>query len=80
MSRKLKKEYRLVKKEILRQVTHNNIIKIKQAFLKGKYLKIGVKYYQFTLKEIMHVYIRLKEIQLQFIIYLVYFLSPLTYN
>ena len=29
MSRKLKKEYRLVEKEILRQVAYNNIIRIK---------------------------------------------------
>jgi len=45
MSRKLKKEYRLVEKEILRQVAYNNIVKIKQAFLKGEFLRIGVKYY-----------------------------------
>ena len=44
MSRKLKKEYRLVEKEILRQVAHNNIVKIKQAFLEGEFLRIGIKY------------------------------------
>ena len=64
MSRKLKKEHRLVEKEILRQVVYNNIIKIKQAFLEGKFLKIGIKYCQFTLKEIIYIYIRLEEAQL----------------
>ena len=69
-----------MEKEILRQVIHNNIIKIKQAFLKGKFLKIGIKYCQFTLEEIIYIYIRLGKMQLQFIIYLVYFLSSSTYN
>ena len=45
MFRKLKKEYKLVEKDILGQVAHNNIIKIKQAFLEGEFLRIGVKYY-----------------------------------
>jgi hypothetical protein len=62
--RKFKKEYRLVKKEILGQVIYNNIIKIKQAFLESKYLKISIKYCQFTLKEIIYIYIRLEEVQL----------------
>jgi len=61
MSRKLKKEYRLVEKEILGQVAHNNIIKIKQAFLEGKYLRISVKYYRFTLKEIIYIRVGLEE-------------------
>ena len=43
MSRKLKKEYRLVEKDILRQVAYNNIVKIKQAFLEGEFLRISIK-------------------------------------
>jgi len=34
-----------VEKEILRQVAYNNIVKIKQVFLKGEFLRISVKYY-----------------------------------
>ena len=64
MSRKLKKEYRLVEKDILRQVAYNNIIKIKQAFLEGEFLRISIKYYQFTLKEIIYIRVRLEEAQL----------------
>ena len=80
MSRKLKKEYRLVEKDILRQVAHNNIVKIKQAFLKGEFLRIGVKYCQFTLKEIIYIRVGLEEAQLQFIARSVCFLSSLTYS
>ena len=61
MSRKLKKEYGLVEKEMLGQVAHNNIVKIKQAFLEGEYLRIGVEYCRFTLEEIMHVRVGLEE-------------------
>ena len=54
----------MVKKEIFRQVVHNNVVKIKQVFLEDEFLKISVKYSQFTLKEIIHIYIRLEETQL----------------
>ncbi|OCK97014.1 uncharacterized protein K441DRAFT_550045, partial [Cenococcum geophilum 1.58] len=64
ISKKLKKEYRLVEKDILRQVAYNNIIKIKQVFLEGEFLRISVKYYRFILKEIIHICIRLEEAQL----------------
>ena len=80
MFRKLKKEYRLVEKDILRQVAYNNIIKIKQVFLEGEFLRISVKYCRFTLKEIIYIRVRLEEAQLQFITRLVCFLSSLTYS
>ena len=64
MFRKLKKEYRLVEKDILRQVAYNNIIKIKQAFLKGEFLRIGVKYCRFILKEIIYICVGLEKAQL----------------
>lgn len=67
MSRKLKKEHGLVEKDILGQVAHNNIVKIKQAFLEGEFLRIGVEYCRFTLEEIIHVRVGLEEAQLQFI-------------
>ncbi|XTI88680.1 hypothetical protein V2W45_1235334, partial [Cenococcum geophilum] len=62
--KKLKKRSKIIEKEILGQVAYNNIIKIKQAFLKGKYLRISIKYYRFILKEIIHIYIRLEKAQL----------------
>ena len=67
----------MVEKEILGQVAYNNVVKIKQVFLEGEFLKISVKYSWFTLKEIIYIYIGLEEAQLQFIRRLVLFLSPL---
>ena len=65
---------------MLRQVAYNNIVKIKQAFLEGEYLRIGIKYYRFILKEIIYIRIGLEEAQLQFITHLVCFLSSSTYS
>ena len=46
---------------MLGQVVYNNIVKIKQVFLEGEYLRISVKYSWFILKEIIYIYIGLEE-------------------
>ena len=53
-----------MEKDILGQVAYNNIVKIKQAFLEGEFLRISVKYCRFTLKEIIYIYVGLEEVQL----------------
>ena len=62
--RKLNKWNKIIKKEILGQLAYKYIIKIKQAFMANDFIYIKFKYYQFTLKEVVLIYINLKKRQL----------------
>jgi len=45
MVRRLNKQNRIIKKDILGQLAYRNIIKIKQAFIADGFIYIRLKYY-----------------------------------
>ncbi|XTI89470.1 hypothetical protein V2W45_1242578 [Cenococcum geophilum] len=59
--RRLNKQSRIIEKDILGQLAYRNIVKIKQAFIADGFIYIRLKYYQFTLKEVILVYINLEK-------------------
>ena len=47
--------------ETLQQISHPNIIKLRQAFEQNSSIFIGFEYYRCTLQEMLHVHISLEE-------------------
>ncbi|KAL9084625.1 MAG: hypothetical protein Q9165_007980 [Trypethelium subeluteriae] len=53
--------------EVLQQLSHHNIVKIKQLYLDEKIWYLGLEHYQFTLEEVLNVHLNLEEPHVQVI-------------
>lgn len=61
MVRRLDKWGGMNEKEILGQLAHRNIIKIKRAFMADGFMCIGLEYCRYTLEEVILVHLALEE-------------------
>ncbi|KAF2727571.1 hypothetical protein EJ04DRAFT_557294 [Polyplosphaeria fusca] len=67
MVKRHKRNAGIHEKDMLERIQHDNIVKLNRAILKGEDVHLEVEYCRFTLREVLHVHLKLAERQIQYI-------------